>query len=184
MIYKFVVGSEESRNFKLEIVIDSEDTFVRLRNTILEAAGYDKEQMDTFYICDEEWEKENEVTYADMGQDDDDLYYMEDTRLDELIEDEGQRLKFVFDYMQGRYFFMRLKETIPGKSLHDPLCSRKEGKAPRETVEFEPAPVAPKVVVPEPEDFGEEFVGAEGYSEDELQDLEPLEDFGQDEILD
>lgn len=48
MIYKFLVGSEESENFKLEIKIDSEDTFMRLRNTILDASGYSKEQMDSF----------------------------------------------------------------------------------------------------------------------------------------
>ena len=42
MVYKFLVGSEEAENFKLEIMIDSEDTFMRLRNTILDAAGYDK----------------------------------------------------------------------------------------------------------------------------------------------
>ena len=41
MIYKFLIGSEEAGNFKLEIAIDSSDTFVRLRNTILDAAGYD-----------------------------------------------------------------------------------------------------------------------------------------------
>ena len=39
MIYKFLVGSEEAENFKLEISIDAEDTFMRLRNTILDAAG-------------------------------------------------------------------------------------------------------------------------------------------------
>ena len=62
MVYKFLVGSEEAENFKLEIMIDSEDTFMRLRNTILDAAGYDKDQVDSFYICDEEWNKDREVT--------------------------------------------------------------------------------------------------------------------------
>ena len=148
MIYKFVIGSEESENFKLEIAIDSEDTFLRLRNAILEAAGYDKEQMDSFYICDEDWVKEKEVTYADMGLDetDEDVWIMEDTRLSELIEDEGQKLKFVFDYMTERYFFMKLKETVPGKSLHDPLCQRKEGKAPKEMIDLDAyQPPIPKI---------------------------------------
>ena len=126
MIYKFLVGSEESENFKLEIAIDSGDTFLRLRNVILDAVGYDKEQMDSFYLCNNDWQKEKEVTYMDMGSEsDEDVWIMEDTPLDELLEDEGQKLKFVFDYMTERYFFMKLKETIPGKSLHDPLCTRK-----------------------------------------------------------
>ena len=130
MIYKFLIGSEEAENFKLEIAIDSSDTFLRLRNTILDAAGYDKNQMDSFVICDDDWSKEKEVTYYDMDTDtDEDIWIMEETPLDELLEDDGQKMKFVFDYMTERYFYMILKETVPGKSLHDPLCQRKEGKA-------------------------------------------------------
>ena len=126
MVYKFIIGSEESENFKLEIVIDAADTFMRLRNAILDAVGYSKDQMDSFFICDEDWNNEKEITYVDMGTDsDEDIWLMEDTPLEELIEDEGQKLKFVFDYMTDRYFYMRLKETMPGKSLVDPLCQRK-----------------------------------------------------------
>ena len=148
MVYKFLVGSEEAENFKLEIAIDSEDTFLRLRNAILDAAGYSKDQMDSFYICDEDWVKEKEVTFIDMGTDsDEDIWLMEDTPLAELIEDEGQKLKFVFDYVTERYFFMKLNEVVPGKTLHDPLCQRKEGKAPKENIDFETfSPAAVKVV--------------------------------------
>lgn len=176
MVYKFLVGSEEAENFKLEIMIDSEDTFMRLRNTILDAAGYDKDQVDSFYICDEEWNKEREVTVMDMGLDsDDDIWLMDDTPLEELLEDEGQRLKFVFDMVSERYFFMRLKETIPGRSLHDPLCTRKEGRAPKEFSDVEDVVVAQKVVNTNIDDIGEEGYGEEGYNEDELTDLDAFE---------
>ncbi|MCQ2287752.1 MAG: hypothetical protein MJZ74_01495 [Muribaculaceae bacterium] len=169
MIYKFIIGSEESSNFKLEIAIDSEDTFVRLRNAILDAAGYDKEQVDSFYICDEDWKKEKEVTYVDMDTDtDEDIWLMDETRLDELLEDEGQKLKFVFDYVTERYFFMKLKEIVPGKTLHDPLCQRKEGRAPKEFVD-EDLPVAPvRVDTPSIEEIGEEFYGDAEFNEEEL----------------
>ena len=176
MVYKFLVGSEEAENFKLEIMIDSEDTFMRLRNTILDAAGYDKDQVDSFYICDEEWNKEREVTVMDMGLDsDDDIWLMDDTPLEELLEDEGQRLKFVFDMVSERYFFMRLKETIPGRSLHDPLCTRKEGRAPKEFSDVEDVVVAQKVTNTNIDDICEEFYGEDGYNEDELTDLDAFE---------
>ena len=54
MIYRFVIVSDESDNFKLQIAIDSAATFMQLRNVILDSAGYGKEQMDSFYISDEE----------------------------------------------------------------------------------------------------------------------------------
>ena len=55
MIYRFNLISDEVDDFKLEIQIDSDDTFLSLRNVILDAAGYTKDQMDSFIICDEEW---------------------------------------------------------------------------------------------------------------------------------
>ncbi|MBR6283208.1 MAG: hypothetical protein IKR25_02795 [Muribaculaceae bacterium] len=179
MIYKFFIGSEEAENFKLEIAIDSEDTFLRLRNAILDAAGYDKDQMNSFYICDEGWNREKEVTYTDMGLDDndEDVWIMEDTRLSELIEDEGQRLKFVFDYMTERNFYMKLKETVPGQTLHDPVCQRKEGKAPEQAIDpdaFEP-PIPKIPDASNIEELDPEFYGDEEFNEDELDDFNEIE---------
>ncbi len=177
MIYKFLIGSEESSNFKLEIAIDSEDTFVRLRNAILDAAGYDKEQVDSFYICDDEWNKEKEVTYVDMDTDtDEDIWIMDETRLDELLEEEGQKLKFVFDYMSERYFFMKLKEIVTGKTLRDPLCQRKEGRPPKENVDMDIVIAPAKVETPSLEDIGEEFYGDAEFNAEELGELGELTD--------
>ena len=176
MIYNFIVCSEESENFKLEILIDSEDTFLRLRNVILDAAGYNKDQLDSFIICDEDWNKEKEVTYMEMDSDsDEDIWIMEDTTLAELIEEEGQRMKFVFDYMTDRYFYLRLKETQPGKSLHDPLCQRKEGKAPKESIDLDTAmPVIPKVESMQIEELDADFFGDEEFNDDELDDFDEI----------
>ena len=179
MVYKFFIGSEEAVNFKLEIAIDSEDTFLRLRNTILDAAGYDKDQMNSFYICDDEWNREKEVTYADMGLDetDEDVWIMEDTRLDELVEDEGQKLKFVFDYLTERYFYMKMKEIVPGQSLHDPLCMRKEGKAPKESIDPDAyQPPIPKIPdASNIEELDPEFYGDEEFNEDEVEDFNEID---------
>ena len=61
---------------------------------------------------------------------------MESTPLSELIEDEGQKLSFVFDYFTERSFFLELKEMIPSRSLVEPICTIKRGKAPSQTVDM------------------------------------------------
>ena len=66
-----------------------------------------------------------------------DQWLMEDTSLSELIEDEGQRLVFEFDYLTQRCFFIELKEIIPGRSLVDPLCTMKRGNPPKQTVDLD-----------------------------------------------
>jgi len=178
MIYRFVIVSDEAENFKLVIAIDSTATFMQLRNIILDTAGYNKDQMDSFYICNDEWGKEKEVTCMDMGSDtDEDIWIMDDTQLDELLEDEGQKMKFVFDYMTERFFRVKLKEVIPGKTLHDPLCESKIGTPPTEDAdisEFITIPKIPDASNIEPIDESE-FYGDQEYNEDEIADYDELD---------
>ena len=76
-----------------------------------------------------------------------------------------------------RNFFIKLKEIVYGKKLHDPLCQRKEGKAPKETIDLADtlAIASSKVVEPSLDDIGEEFYGDAEFNEDELGDLAELE---------
>ena len=173
MIYKFKIGSEEAENFKVEIAIDSSDSFMSLRNTILDAAGYDKDQIDSFYICDEDWVKEKEVTSIDMESDtEEDIWLMEETNLDELLDDEGQKLKFVFDYISERYFFIILKEIVPRKNLHDPVIERKEGRPPREMLDdLFAMPKTVKLDEPSLEELDDAFYGEDAFDEDELREF-------------
>ncbi len=177
MVYKFIVKSEEAPNFKLEIVIDSEDTFLRLRNAIVEAAGYGKDQIHSFYICDDEWRKQEEVTLIDMDTDtDEDIWIMEDTHLYELLDDEGQKLKFVYDILNERSFYIRLKEIEPGKSLRDPLCQVKEGRAPKEMIDMDVFETSkPKVPAPGIDDLDEDFYGSNEFNEDEIDDFAEID---------
>lgn len=138
MIYKFRIVSDEVNNFKREITIDAGATFQDLKNAICSSVGYDKNQLCSFFTCSDGWEKEKEITLEDMGSDSDqDVWLMDDTYLEDMIEDEGQKLLFVFDYMTDRAFFMEMKEMIPGKNLKDPVCSLSLGQAPAQMVDMD-----------------------------------------------
>ncbi len=138
MVYRFKLVSDEVENFCREIEIDADANFLVLRNAILDSVGYTKDEMNSFFLCDEGWEKREEITLEDMGSDsDEDIWIMEDTHINELVEEEGQRLIFVFDYLTERSFFMELKAIVPRKTLMDPLCTRKEGKVPPQHIDME-----------------------------------------------
>ena len=78
-----------------------------LQNAILDSVGYTKDQMTSFFICDDDWSKKTEITLVEMDtSSEEDSYVMADTQLEELLEDEHQKLLFVFDYMTERAFFM------------------------------------------------------------------------------
>ena len=140
-----------------EIEVDSENTFLELRNCILESVGYTKDELDSFFMCNDDWEMEEEITLEDMGNtsSDRDTWLMENTPVSELIEDEGQKLVFQFDYMTERGFFMELKEIIPGRNLVGPICTMKRGKAPKqfkEVDDFESRVAPVKTVTPDVSD--------------------------------
>ena len=49
--------------------------------------------MTSFFICDDDWEKDQEITLEDMGSSsEEDSYIMRETRLSDLVEDEKQKL--------------------------------------------------------------------------------------------
>ncbi|MCM1369741.1 MAG: hypothetical protein NC204_05145 [Candidatus Amulumruptor caecigallinarius] len=139
MVYRFKLVSDEVSNFSREIEIDSENTFLQLRNAILESVNYTKDELDSFFLCNEEWQRQEEITLEDMGTSasDCDVWLMENTPIRELIEDEGQKLVFVFDYLTDRSFFIELREMIPGRSLVEPVCTMKRGKAPEQSVDLD-----------------------------------------------
>lgn len=170
MIYNFRVVSDEVDNFKREIKIDADATFLDLKNAICDSVGFDKNQMCSFFLCEPNWEKTKEITLEDMGSDSsEDIYLMEDSILSDFIEDEGQRLMFTFDYLTDRSLFIEMKEIITGKTLKDPLCTLSIGQAPAQNIdlnEFE-TKVDTKAAQTV-EDLDEEFYGSDDYNVDEF----------------
>ena len=138
MIYRFTIISDEVDDFVREIQIAPEATFFDLHEAILKAANYTNDQMTSFFICDDDWEKEKEITLEEMDNNPEmDSWIMKETRLNELIEDEKQKLLYVFDYMTERCFFIELSEIITGKEIKGAKCTKKSGEAPKQTVDFE-----------------------------------------------
>ncbi len=139
MVYKFRIISDEVDDFLREIKIDSEASFYELHEAILKSAGYKDDQMTSFFICDDDWEKETEITLEDMGggSSEEDTYVMKETPLSELLEDEKQKLLYVFDPLAERVFFIELSEIITGTDLDKAVCSRKEGEAPKQLIDFD-----------------------------------------------
>lgn len=138
MIYRFTLISDESDEFIREIQIDPEATFYDFHESLLKSVGYTNDQMTSFFICDDDWEKEKEITLEAMDDNPEiDSWVMKETRLNDLIEDEKQKLLYVFDYMTERCFFIELTEIITGKEIKGAKRTKKEGEAPKQIMDFE-----------------------------------------------
>ena len=164
MIYRFTIISDEVDDFVREIQIDPEATFYDFHEAILKSAGYTNDQMTSFFICDDDWEKEKEITLEEMDDNPElDSWVMKETQLSELVEDEKQKLLYVFDYMTERAFFMELREIIPGKDLDKAVCSKSIGEAPVQIMSFDEMDAKTGNT-----EIGEDFYGDSEYDIDEL----------------
>lgn len=165
MVYRFLLLSDEVDNFSREIEIAPDATFLQFHDAILDAVGYDKNQITSFFICSDNWEKQQEITLIDMGADSaTDTYLMEETPLDEFIEDVGQRLLYVYDNMTERAFFIELKAIMPNRTSDKPVCVSSKGKAPVQLVDID------KYIEKQRTDFDADFYGSDEFDPDELDD--------------
>lgn len=132
MQYRIKLICEEVDGFLREYLIDSEATFLDLNNLILASCGY-KDDMTTFFLCDDEWERHQQITREDFGEKiyDEDTYAMADARLSELVDEDGQKLEFVFDPFNERSFYLKLQEA--DEDSDDAPCTiREKGEAPQQ----------------------------------------------------
>ncbi len=167
MIYRFIIVSDEVDDFVREIQIDPEATFLDFHQIIIDSVGYTNDQMTSFFLCDEDWEKMQEVTLEEMDYgSEEDNFVMKDTPISELVEEEKQKLVYVFDQLTERSFFIELVEIIPGKDIKKPTCTRQSGESPRQIVDFDPV----TATLGATEDLGENFYGDESFN---LDDFDP-----------
>lgn len=132
MIYKITFSCDEIEKFRRTFEADSEATFLDLHKAILASTGFPDDQMTSFYMCNERWEKGQEVTLIEMGNNFEyDNMTMEETRLSDLLTETGDRLIYVFDPLFERCFFGVLKEILSG-SVDGVECTERVGKAPKQ----------------------------------------------------
>lgn len=168
MVYKFRLLSDEVDNFRRDIEIDSEATFQDLSNAILESVNYPDDQMTSFFICNNRWVKEVEITREDMGSmSEDENYVMADTVIGDLIEDEKQKLMYVFDPLGDRAFYMELNKIEFGRDIEAAVCVKSNGDAPAQLLNFEEL-MSKEPIVAASDSLDEDFYGSDGYNDDDL----------------
>ncbi len=140
MVYRFLILSDEDENFRRELRINADATFLQLNDFLLASLGYDNHELTTFHLCDEEWHKEREITLLDMSFDESNSsLLMSECKLSDLLEEEGEHLFFVFDMLAERGLFMELAELDEEAEELVPRISFSQGDAPVQMIDLESA---------------------------------------------
>ena len=165
MIYKFTILSDENDDFLRVIEIDAEATFFDLHEAILNSVGFTKDLLTSFFLCSDNWEREQEITLMEMDTDSEyDNLVMDRTPLEDQITDEKQKLQYVFDMISDRAFFIELSDIITGKNQEKAVCTEKEGNTPEQMLIDDNQPIVTKVIL------DDSFYGDEDFDIDELDE--------------
>ncbi len=114
MILLFRIISDEDQEFYRDLVIDGSDTFLDFHKVLQKNLGYDPTQLASFFITNEEWEKQQEITLIDMKQEaGTETLTMGEVTMEEYISEVNERMIYVFDFFSERAFFMELMKTRP-----------------------------------------------------------------------
>lgn len=169
MVFRITLISDEIDDFVREYKIDADATFFDLHRVIQASCQYQEREITSFFVCNEDWEKEQEIILEDMGTSgvDEDIYLMKETRLGDLLEDEKQRMMYVFDPLSERLFFMELTEIIFGEAQSEAICTRGHGNPPAQFLSLSEE-TAIQDAQKKNLDIEEDFYGSEDFADEEF----------------
>ena len=132
MIYLFRIISDENPDFFRDLVADTTDTFLDFHEILQKDLGYDPSQLASFFITNQQWEKQQEITLIDMMPDPGlSTSTMDQTTLGEHLHELNQRMIYVFDFFSNRAFFIELIESSDETSSRNtPFIAHSKGEAP------------------------------------------------------
>lgn len=125
--FRLVVDTEE--DIFRDVEIASDDTFESLHNTIVKAFDFKGDQMTSFYMSDENWEKGEEIALMDMGFG----KSMSDTKLVDMITSDDQKILYVYDFLKMWIFYVELVKVNEKPTQNElPAILIKIGNSPNE----------------------------------------------------
>jgi hypothetical protein len=110
MIYKIRVVLDVKEDVIRTIAIDSKSTLEELHHTITNVFGFNGQQMASFYRTDEDWNQGEEIPLINMDNSPGALS-MATTSIEQNIEDEGEKLIYVYDFLEMWTFFVEIVEV-------------------------------------------------------------------------
>ncbi len=143
-LYRFKVIFEDYDEVVRIIEIKSTQTFFDFHIAIQESIGFDKSQLASFYLSDDQWKKGYEITLDNMHADedlDDDNYIptpiMKESRLCDYINDPHQKFVYVFDFLNMWTFLIEMTDIVltENPKLKYPACTKSIGLAPKQYID-------------------------------------------------
>jgi len=170
--FRVLLDSEKSEEIFRDIQINEDDNFESLYHAILKSFQFEGNQLASFYISNDEWDKGHEIALTDMRYDDEeDISIMKESTLNDFMETSDQKIILVHDFMRMWIFLIELidrrQETVaaPLTLLAVGLAPPEDSKMMQEDMEFGED-------FEDEDEFGEEDDFEDGYDDEDLANYE------------
>tara|TARA_B100001175_G_scaffold55363_1_gene44400 strand:- start:793 stop:1293 length:501 start_codon:yes stop_codon:yes gene_type:complete len=163
MIYRFraILDHDQKEDIFRDIEIRKTDTFEDLHNVLTQSFGFDGSEMASFYISNDQWEQGQEIALFDMGQNTD-VKMMNETIVEELINEDNNKLIYIYDFLNMWTFLIELGEIVEEAQGTDYpnlmfVCGQVPSEAPEKQFEAEDANSIQDVADDLFDDYGESW---------------------------
>jgi hypothetical protein len=141
-VYKFKIVVEDNEDIYREIEILSSQTFEDFHIAIQEAFKFDKKHAASFFVSDDYWRKDQEITLRkeDLDLDAEEIRkgvspkkLMDTTKIAKFIDSPRQRFVYVFDPAVKWTFCIELMKILPDNPKGKyPSCVKSIGNPPKQ----------------------------------------------------
>ena len=128
MIFKFRIISDRVEGFALHIDADAKNTFSELHEAIQYEFKYDRSELASFFLADEEWDKGQEIMmFHFKSPKQNHSLMMKNTALGDYLNKKEDKLIYVFDVNNQKSLYIELNEIVMEKELSAPIVTYNRG---------------------------------------------------------
>jgi hypothetical protein len=133
--FRVLLDSEKDKEIFRDILIDENDNFESLFQSIMKSFQFQGEEMASFYVSNDNWDKGHEISLVDINYGDEAIdekaSVMSQAIINDFIEANDQKLILVYDFMRMWIFLLELVEKVD-KIVSIPEVALSVGMAPPE----------------------------------------------------
>jgi hypothetical protein len=147
-VYRFRVSLEDNDDVYRDIDIKAVQTFEQFHSAIQEAFKFDAKHSASFFVSDDYWRKNQEITLKkeDLPLDEEEIRknvdpkkLMSETKIAKFIEQPHQRFVYIFDpVVQWSFLIEMVKITEENTKQSYPLIARSVGASPKQYKQVTP----------------------------------------------
>ena len=110
--FRVLLDSKDQEKVFRDIIINEDDNFESLYKTIIDSFNFKGEQMASFYMSNDDWDKGHEISLVDLAFEDevviDSPSVMNSAVIKDHIEKKDQKIILVYDFMKMWIFLIEL----------------------------------------------------------------------------